>query len=239
MPRVRTNTSFTRPLGGDPPAPPAPAAAPDPSELFGAAPMPFTAMNTVRIPHRTVDLVTETIRTYAPLSIADVERLTMRPTPPFPPDIPRVAGRPAIGHRDGMGRGGTSDPNMILTRARAIHPSTFYSLIPTEAQAEHITAISLAAEQFARVIDVTLEASMDKDAILRKVREAALWARETVLRYLDGTPREMCSPNIPSLGPTVDQAFFAQDEANPGVPTATVRPEPDRAERMIGAINGD
>lgn len=233
MPRVRTNTnqtipaeaaSFTRPLRYDPTLAQAAAAAPDPNDLFGAAPLPLTAMEAVRVARQ--ELTAETISNYTSLSIADVDRLIVHRNPPFlptdavqrpvfPPDVPRVAGRPAIGHRDGMGRGGTSDPNMILTRSRAIHPSSFYSLIPTEAQAEQITAISLAAEQFANTLDAALECSMEKDRILRKVREVALWARDNVLRYVDGTPREMCSLNIPDLG-----------EANTGAAGATVRPEP-------------
>jgi len=70
-----------------------------------------------------------------------------------------------------------------------LHESTFQYLKPTDSQIEHMAIVR---DNFAKLIS-TLETDLfdgpDKTYVIRKVREAAMWANVCITREADGTPR--------------------------------------------------
>jgi hypothetical protein len=70
-----------------------------------------------------------------------------------------------------------------------LHPETFNSVNPTDAQKSNMQHVSDAAAQYAAVLDHLLPDGPDKSYLLRKLREVAMWANVALTRHPDGTPR--------------------------------------------------
>lgn len=71
----------------------------------------------------------------------------------------------------------------------SLHPTTFDYLKPTDAQIETMGVLRRAAALYAEVLDRSLPDGPDKDHVLRRVRETAMWVNVCVTRTPDGTPR--------------------------------------------------
>jgi hypothetical protein len=116
-------------------------------------------------------------------------------SPRFPGTQTNTVAPPANGpisprqHREGMG--GRPEP-VISTPPpppQSIHPSTFASVPLSDQQAGDIAEIGLAAGAFAREIDRLIPGFDVKPRIMDQLREIVFWAKETIARFPDGTPR--------------------------------------------------
>ena len=70
-----------------------------------------------------------------------------------------------------------------------LHPSTFEYLKPTDGQVETMTELRAASRRYAELVDHLLPVGDDKDYILRRIRETAMWINVAITREYDGTPR--------------------------------------------------
>jgi hypothetical protein len=71
-----------------------------------------------------------------------------------------------------------------------LHPSTFNYLLPTDAQLELMFDVRAKTTEYARALSLALPDGPDKEYILRKVRELAMWIDVTITREADGRPRD-------------------------------------------------
>jgi hypothetical protein len=76
-----------------------------------------------------------------------------------------------------------------MTSPMTLHDSTFDYLKPSEDQLATMASLRQAARLYADLLDARLPDGPDKDYILRRVRETAMWANVAVTRYHDGSPR--------------------------------------------------
>lgn len=72
---------------------------------------------------------------------------------------------------------------------KKLHESTFGYLKPTEEQNATMAGIREASRQYAALLDDRLPDGPDKDYILRRVRETAMWVNVAITREADGAPR--------------------------------------------------
>jgi hypothetical protein len=68
--------------------------------------------------------------------------------------------------------------------------TTFGYLKPTEDQLRAMQFAREAAATYADALQLYLPDGADKTYVLRKVREAAMWANVAITRNADGSPRE-------------------------------------------------
>lgn len=71
-----------------------------------------------------------------------------------------------------------------------MHKSTFDYLAPTGKQMERIDRVRAAAKAFCDALDEVVPDGPDKTYLIRKIREAAMWANVSITRTADGMPRE-------------------------------------------------
>jgi hypothetical protein len=71
----------------------------------------------------------------------------------------------------------------------ALHPSTFEYLKPRDGQVEVMNALRGITAEYAQKIDQALDEGADKDYILRRIRETAMWINVALTRNPDGSPR--------------------------------------------------
>ena len=72
----------------------------------------------------------------------------------------------------------------------SLHPTTFEYLQPTVSQIKTMEKMRAAFAQLAHEVDDMIRPGVDKDYILRSIREAAMWANVAITREADGTPRQ-------------------------------------------------
>jgi hypothetical protein len=70
-----------------------------------------------------------------------------------------------------------------------MHLSTFEYLSPTDAQKQTMEIVRKAAADYASVIMAHVPEGPDRTYMLRKHREAAMWANVAITRNPDGSPR--------------------------------------------------
>lgn len=70
-----------------------------------------------------------------------------------------------------------------------MHPSTFEYLKPTDEQIAVMAGLREEFALFAAYLEKHLPDGADKTYILRKVREAAMWANVCITREANGAPR--------------------------------------------------
>lgn len=70
-----------------------------------------------------------------------------------------------------------------------LHPTTFEYLKPTDKQLATMSLVRNASADYARTLDTWLPDGPDKTYLVRKFREIAMWANETITRMPDGSPR--------------------------------------------------
>lgn len=70
-----------------------------------------------------------------------------------------------------------------------MHPSTFEYLKPTDEQMEAMGKARFAAASYAHDLDILVPRGPDKDYIMRKLREVAMWVNLAITRQPDGAPR--------------------------------------------------
>lgn len=71
-----------------------------------------------------------------------------------------------------------------------LHPSAAEYLKPTDAQIERMSVVRSATAGYIDVLEDNLPDGPDKTYLIRKIREAAMWANVTITRQPDGSPRE-------------------------------------------------
>jgi hypothetical protein len=71
----------------------------------------------------------------------------------------------------------------------SLHPSTFEYLKPTDAQLSAMAVCRAAFAELASVLDAQLPDGPDKTFVLRRLRDAAMWANVAITRQPDGAPR--------------------------------------------------
>lgn len=72
----------------------------------------------------------------------------------------------------------------------SLHESTFQYLNPTDEQKNQMAVVREAARVFCEVLDASLPEGPDKNYVIRKHRENAMWANVAITRLADGTPRD-------------------------------------------------
>ena len=70
-----------------------------------------------------------------------------------------------------------------------MHDSTFAYHKPTEAQLDTMEESRTAFAELALTLERVLPPGADKTYVLRKVREASMWANVAITREADGSPR--------------------------------------------------
>lgn len=70
-----------------------------------------------------------------------------------------------------------------------LHPSTFQYLKPTDKQIADMATLRELSASYADSVDQALPEGPDKDYILRRIRETAMWINVAITREADGTPR--------------------------------------------------
>jgi len=70
-----------------------------------------------------------------------------------------------------------------------MHLSTFDYLQPTPEQIEVMQEMRLHAKEYGDCIETNVPDGPDKDHILRKLREVAMWVNVAITRHEDGSPR--------------------------------------------------
>lgn len=70
-----------------------------------------------------------------------------------------------------------------------LHPLTFDYMKPTDGQVDVMDHLSKVTADYANVIDQALDDGPDKDYILRRIRETAMWINVALTRNADGSPR--------------------------------------------------
>lgn len=70
-----------------------------------------------------------------------------------------------------------------------MHPSTFDYLKPTDEQLTTMAIVRTEASGFAKILDANIPDGPDKTYLLRKFREAMMWANVAITRNPDGSPR--------------------------------------------------
>jgi hypothetical protein len=70
-----------------------------------------------------------------------------------------------------------------------LHKSTFEYLEPTNGQRKVMAEVRGRFTSFAALLDEHLPEGPDKTYVLRKLREAAMWANISLTRNADGSPR--------------------------------------------------
>lgn len=73
---------------------------------------------------------------------------------------------------------------------KAMHPSTYEYLKPTDKQIEQMARVRNAAKVYNDVLDEVLPDGPDKTFVIRAHRSNAMWANIAITRLPDGTPRE-------------------------------------------------
>lgn len=75
----------------------------------------------------------------------------------------------------------------------ATHPSTFDKLKPGDPYLARMQEARSAAASYARELDLLVPEGPDKDYIMRKLREVAMWVNVAITRDADGAPRQVDS----------------------------------------------
>lgn len=70
-----------------------------------------------------------------------------------------------------------------------MHSSVFEYLKPTDSQLETMARARAEFHNFAHTLDTLLPKGLDKDHVMRLLRDAAMWANVSITRHSDGTPR--------------------------------------------------
>lgn len=70
-----------------------------------------------------------------------------------------------------------------------MHSSAFDYLKPTDQQIAEMELVRRATRSYCEFLENALPDGPDKTYILRKVREAGMWANVAITRHADGTPR--------------------------------------------------
>lgn len=70
-----------------------------------------------------------------------------------------------------------------------LHEDTFEYLAPSPEQVDTMATLRVAARVYTEALDALVPEGPDKTYILRKVREAAMWANVAITRNADGSPR--------------------------------------------------
>ena len=68
--------------------------------------------------------------------------------------------------------------------------STFEYLRPSDEQAVRMATVRGATSTYAQILEQHVPEGPDKTYLLRKLREAAMWANVAITRQPDGSPRE-------------------------------------------------
>jgi len=71
----------------------------------------------------------------------------------------------------------------------SLHPGTFDYLQPTERQISDMAMARAAFVNLAATLDSLIPEGPDKTYLLRKLREAGMWANVAITRQPDGSPR--------------------------------------------------
>jgi hypothetical protein len=71
-----------------------------------------------------------------------------------------------------------------------MHLSTYDYLKPNDAQINSMARVRAAARKYGEVLEHVLPDGPDKDHVIRKHRETAMWANVAITRHEDGSPRE-------------------------------------------------
>lgn len=74
-------------------------------------------------------------------------------------------------------------------KERAMHPSTYEYLKPTDAQLTAMAKVREAAKVYNDILDAMLPDGPDKTFVIRAHRSNAMWANVAITRLPDGTPR--------------------------------------------------
>lgn len=70
-----------------------------------------------------------------------------------------------------------------------IHESTFSYLNPTDKQKEDMAIVRAKFTELTFSVDQFIPDGPDKTYLVRKIREAAMWANVAITRQADGSPR--------------------------------------------------
>lgn len=70
-----------------------------------------------------------------------------------------------------------------------LHSSTFEYLKPTDEQMENMGDVRAAFKSFIEEVEPMIPEGPDKTYLIRKLREAAMWANVAITRQPDGSPR--------------------------------------------------
>lgn len=70
-----------------------------------------------------------------------------------------------------------------------LHESTFDYLKPSDEQLATMAGLRESFKQFVALVDDRVPDGPDKTYLIRKLREAAMWANVAITRQPDGSPR--------------------------------------------------
>lgn len=71
-----------------------------------------------------------------------------------------------------------------------MNPTTFEYLEPTAHQKETMSKVRGAFAVLAAEVDDAIPPGVDKDYVMRLLRDAAMWSNVAITRRSDGTPRQ-------------------------------------------------
>jgi hypothetical protein len=74
-------------------------------------------------------------------------------------------------------------------KEKAMHPSTYEYLKPTDEQMAQMARVRAAAKAYSEILEKELPDGPDKTFVIRAHRSNAMWANIAITRLPDGTPR--------------------------------------------------
>lgn len=77
-----------------------------------------------------------------------------------------------------------------LRKAGNMHESTFDFIQPTLGQKAEMDECRAAAKRYYEVLEAVLPDGPDKNFVIRRLRDIAMWANVAITRHSDGVPRQ-------------------------------------------------